>query len=147
MSASCFSSALAGRIDAFVAWKRAQGYHYGAVCRKLARFDRFVLAQGYDKDYLSAELMRAYHDSFIGTAPHSKNSPLSAVRTLARYLQPRVPQSEAFPLPPGRCPQPVRVYLYSQADIRALLAACDNLRGHWCRWAYLVGERGTAGAV
>ncbi|MFT5128755.1 MAG: hypothetical protein ACI8W8_002373, partial [Rhodothermales bacterium] len=70
--APIYTSSLAERMDALVGWKRAQGYDYNAGAKDLARFDRFVEAQGYDADYLSTRLMVDYRQSLSGASANSQ---------------------------------------------------------------------------
>jgi integrase/recombinase XerD len=127
--APIYTSSLAERMDALVGWKRAQGYDYNAGAKDLARFDRFVEAQGYDADYLSTRLMVDYRQSLSGASANSQQQRFSCVKVLASYLHLRVEGSEPYVELPRRRVQVLRVYLYSETDLQGLLAACMELRG------------------
>jgi len=120
-------SALRQSLDDYLALRRSVGYKLESVARMLSSFVAFAERAGAGT--ITTELALSW-----ATQPHQA-SPiwlahrLSAVRGFARYLHALDPVTEIPPADLLAAPgyQPAPPYLYSDADIAALLAAARRL--------------------
>jgi integrase len=122
-----FLSILAPAMNTFVGFKRSQGYAYLSGVNVLRCFDRFLLHSGYDRPDLTAGILKTYAASTQSLAPLTHYSRQASARVFARWLRRLAPDS-AVPGPLSvRRLAPARYYLYSAAEILALIQAA----GHW----------------
>ncbi len=118
-------SALASRVDDYLTLRRASGYRLDAHGRVLPQFVSYLDAVGVSTVTVETALDWAVSSTTAGQA----RTRLSIVRGFARYLQAfdpavQVPPTNLLPDLRGR-PAP---YLYSGAEITALLAAAARLQ-------------------
>jgi integrase/recombinase XerD len=120
-------SALAHRVDDYLTLRRASGYRLQAHGRLLPQFVSYLDGLGASTVTVEAALAWAVSST---TAGHSQAwARLSIVRGFARYLQAFDPATQ---VPPTNLLPDLRrrsaPYLYSSAEIAALLAAAARLR-------------------
>ena len=126
-----FLSILAPAMNHFVAFKRSQGHAYLSGVNVLRYFDRFLLQNGYNRPDLTAGILKVYEGSTQSLAPLTHESRQASARVFARWLRRLIPGS-AVPGPLSvRRREAARYYLYSSAEILALMQAAE-------RW----GEKG-----
>lgn len=123
--------ALTDAIDDYLRVRRALGFQLAREGRLLPDFAAFVAQQG--GTYLTAALALRWVMQPTGASPRWWATRLGAVRGLAQYvraLDPRteIPASARESLPPlgARRREP---YIYTAADVRALMRAAAELRG------------------
>jgi len=122
-------SFLAPSIRRLIALRRLSGTDYHSQALLLGAFDRFVAEQAVDDEpRLTRQLVEAYQQSLSALAPRTRGNRMAVVRQLCRYLAARDPGVYV--------PEPVRTipsraayspYIYSHAEIQALLAAAAAL--------------------
>jgi integrase/recombinase XerD len=120
-------SALASRVDDYLALRRAAGYRLDAHGRLLPQFVSYLDAVGASTVTVEAALAWAMSSTNAGQ-PQARIR-LSIVRGFARYLQAFDPAAQVPPtnlLPDLR--RRAAPYLYSEPEIMALLAATTGLR-------------------
>jgi site-specific recombinase XerD len=122
------SSALAGRIVQFVAFKRMQGYDYSAGAEELRRFDRFLTGIGYARPVLDLDVLGRFAERIAGLSHSSRVGRLSTVRRFSVYLHTLAPESAVLParLVP-RSARSVRFYPLSCSQVGELMAATGTL--------------------
>ena len=132
---------LAQAVAAYVAYKQSLGMRFATEARALKSFSRAL--GDVDLDRIEPEQVRAFLD---GTGPMTRfwSRKLDALRgfyrfALARRYTPRSPLPTNVP----RCPQAFVPYIYSEEEIRRLLAAAAsrercNLSSLTCRTVLLV---------
>ena len=120
-------SALRQSLDDYLAVRRSAGYKHEDAARILASFVAFAEHAGADT--ITTELALCWAAQPQQASPIWLAHRLSAVRGFARYLHALDPATEIPPdgllTAPGY--QPAPPYLYSDADIAALLAAARRL--------------------
>jgi integrase len=123
-----FRSSLAEAMRNFVRFRQMEGFEYSSRAGRLARFDAFLCAEHYRRPVLSPDIVRLYIDSKDALTPLGRHGDLSAVRTFSRYLQAR--QADSFVLHDYgfRVQYRPRFYLYTRAELEALLRAALLLR-------------------
>ncbi|HCU95920.1 MAG TPA: integrase [Actinobacteria bacterium] len=139
-------TALSGALADYLALRRALGFRLERAGKLLGQFAGFLEAQ--DAGVITIARAVAWARLPEKASPRWLAMRMSAVRGFAAYLHaidPRheVPPAGLFPDPGGR-PVP---YLYSGADITALMTAAGNLNGEQRRAAYraLVGLLAVSG--
>lgn len=132
---------LAQAVSAYVAYKQSLGMRFATEARALKSFSRAL--GDVDLDRIEPEQVRAFLD---GTGPMTRfwHRKLDALRgfyrfALARRYTPRSPLPTNVP----RCPQAFVPYIYSEEEIKRLLAAAAsrercNLSSLTCRTLLLV---------
>ena len=132
---------LAQAVSAYVAYKQSLGMRFATEARALKSFSRAL--GDVDLDRIEPEQVRAFLD---GTGPMTRfwSRKLDALRgfyrfALARRYTPRSPLPTNVP----RCPQAFVPYIYSEEEIKRLLAAAAsrercNLSSLTCRTLLLV---------
>lgn len=132
---------LAQAVSAYVAYKQSLGMRFATEARALKSFSRAL--GDVDLDRIEPEQVRAFLD---GTGPMTRfwHRKLDALRgfyrfALARRYTPRSPLPTNVP----RCPQAFVPYIYSEDEIKRLLAAAAsrercNLSSLTCRTLLLV---------
>jgi len=132
---------LAQAVSAYVAYKQSLGMRFATEARALKSFSRAL--GDVDLDRIEPEQVRAFLD---GTGPMTRfwRRKLDALRgfyrfALARRYTPRSPLPTNVP----RCPQAFVPYIYSEEEIKRLLAAAAsrercNLSSLTCRTLLLV---------
>jgi site-specific recombinase XerD len=121
-------SCLAVEIQNFINLRRLSGTDYQSQAQLLGYFDRFLLGQQRSNPRITREITDAYQQSLSHLAPRTRSNRFSVLRQLCQYL--------ARSNPYGYVPEPLRVipsqgahppYIYSPAEIQALLAAASKL--------------------
>ena len=120
-------SALRQSLDDYLAVRRSVGYKLESVARMLSSFVAFAERAGAGT--ITAELALSWAAQPQQASPIWLAHRLSAVRGFARYLHALDPATEIPPAGLLTAPgyQPAPPYLYSDADIAALLAAARRL--------------------
>ena len=119
-------SQLSVHIEEYLALRRALGFKMELAARLLAQFDRYCARIGVTR--VTTEAAVAWATAPAGSSPGWWAQRLGIVRGFAAWAQTQDPRVEVPPadLLPGRAGRVVP-YLYSDADIVALLAATDDL--------------------
>ncbi|MBA3741450.1 tyrosine-type recombinase/integrase [Sporichthya sp.] len=121
-------TALSDHVEAYLAIRRALGFKLEAPGRLLADFAVFTARAGIET--VTIEVALAWAGLPAGASPVWINQRLGVVRQFARYLQTIDAAAEVPPtdLLPGRAHR-ATPYLYSEADIAALITAARDLPG------------------
>jgi integrase len=119
-------SGLQDQLRDYLAMRRALGFRLLEAERHLKGFCAFLKMRG--ESIVTAKLALEWATAPASIRPTTWAARLSTVRQFARYLQgfePRteVPSSRLLPFRPRRC----KPYLYSQHEIRALMAAAKAM--------------------
>jgi integrase/recombinase XerD len=123
-------SGLAEAVACYLATRRALGFKLEGAGRHLEQFAAFAEAAGADTVTTDLALAWATLPAARSLAWHAQR--LSAVRGFARWLHAIDPRAQIPPagLLPGRTRRAVP-YLYSEADITALIDAAGQLNPPW----------------
>lgn len=125
---NCLESCLAVPIRRFIRLRQLSGTDYHTQARLLLYFDRFLVARKLAEPRLSRQLVEDYEKTMSRLAPRGRANRICVVRQLCEYL------SRSDPL--AYVPEPLRTpssqatfvpYIYSEDEVRALLAAAANL--------------------
>lgn len=127
MSIIHFNSCLAGHMEQFVNFKRIEGYDYTCRAQRLGYFDRFLCQEHLQQPRLTQELLGLYIAQTKPRTPDARLNRLSVVRVFSRFLHAIDPHSVVLEHIPVKRPSLPRFYLYSQAEINALLTASLQL--------------------
>ena len=128
---SCLESCLATPIRRLIQLRQLSGTDYQTQARLLLYFDRFLVVQRVTGSRLNRQLIEDYEKTLSQLAPRVRANRMCVVRQLCVYL------SRSDPL--TYIPEPLRTpssqvafvpYIYSEAEVRALLAAAGNLTPH-----------------
>jgi integrase/recombinase XerD len=121
-------TALAGHLDGYLALRRSLGYKLGRPGQMLRGFVSYLEAAGVAT--VTTEHALAWATEPASADPGYWRARLAAARGFARYLAPLVPGTEVPP--PGLLPGPhsrrVVPYLYSPAEVTALMTAAAAIR-------------------
>ena len=121
-------TALAGHLDGYLALRRSLGYKLGRPGQMLRGFVSYLEAAGAAT--VTTEHALAWATEPASADPTYWRARLAAARGFARYLAPLVPGTEVPP--PGLLPGPhsrrVVPYLYSPAEVTALMTAAAAIR-------------------
>jgi len=124
-----FSSCLAGYMRSFVALRQLSGTDYQSQARLLSYFDRFLVAEDFTQRYVDAEVVQRYVAGMGALAPRTRCNRVSVLRQFCCDL--------ATVEPRCHIPEPLRcirsadahvAYIYSDAELRAILAEAIRLR-------------------
>ena len=140
-------SILRSHLDDYLELRRSLGFNLGRPGQILSGFVTYL-------DEAGAATVTAEHALAFATAPAGADPSwwrirMAAVRPFARYLEPLVPGTEVPPR--GMLPGPVSrravPYLYSSAEIAALLAAAGRFRDPFrvATWQTLTGLLASTG--
>ncbi len=128
MSAWTLCSCLATQIQNLITLRRLSGTTYRSQAQLLGYFDRFLVDQKFAEPRLTREITDAYQQSLLHLRPRVQYNRFCVVRQLAEYLARADPCSyvpEALKLiRPEMARSP---YIYSSAELQALLAAAEKL--------------------
>jgi integrase len=121
-------SALRGHLEDYLALRRGLGFKLGRPAQILEGFVGY-LEQAGAATVTTAHAL-AWATAPAGADPTWWRARLAAIRPFARYLAPRVPGTEVPPpgLLPGRSSRRAVPYLYSGAEVAALMAAAGAIR-------------------
>jgi len=137
MSALELHSCLAAQIRKLIDLRRLSGTEYQSQTRLLVMFDRFLLTQGLAGPRLSRELCECYQESLSHLAPKTRHNRLSVVRQLCAYLARTDSHCYVPELMRGLPSRPLhQPYIYSQAEVHALLAAAAQLPPAGSLWPH-----------
>ena len=128
MSKVYFRSCLAEQMTDLVNFKRIQGYDYTSQADILCYFDRFLCRESWAQPQLTCELLQRYVEHTEPLAPNTRIGRLSVVRVFSRFLHTFQAHSAVLDHIPAKRPLLPRFYLYSQAEIGALMSAALQLR-------------------
>jgi len=125
---SCLESCLALPIRRFIQLRQLSGTDYHTQAQLLVYFDRFLVAQKVTGSQLTRQIVEAYEKTLSHLMPRGRANRMCVVRQLCEYL------SRDDPL--AYVPEPLRTpssqttfvpYIYSEDEVRALLAAAARL--------------------
>jgi integrase len=121
-------SALRGHLEDYLALRRGLGFKLGRPAQILEGFVGY-LEQAGAATVTTAHAL-AWATAPAGADPTWWRARLAAIRPFARYLAPRVPGTEVPPpgLLPGPSSRRAVPYLYSGAEVAALMAAAGAIR-------------------
>lgn len=128
MRALKLHSCLATQIQNFISLRQLSGTDYHSQARLLGYFDRFLLEAKVREPRVTPKITEDYQKTLAHLTPRSQSNRFCVVRQLCEYL------SRTDPL--GHVPEPLRSipsqaahqpYIYSEAEIRALLANASRL--------------------
>ena len=130
-SITAFHSFLAEHMQAFVAFKRMQGYDYTGQARTLSYFDAFlvnVYDGEQDKQCLSLAMLQQYVRTTAHLKPFARITGLSSLREFSRYLHAKHPQSVVLPMDivPRHTPT-MRFYRIELGQVSELMAATRSI--------------------
>jgi len=123
-----FVSHFAAHVEDFINLKRALGRRYGSPVTILAAFDRFLGQQAAQR--ITRGVVNDWLAGSAGTHPVTVSNRLSAVRQFCIYMS-RVDPDTYIPERSPVCAQTshYKPYIFSTAEVRALLDAAENLPG------------------
>jgi len=132
-----FHSCLAPQIERFIRLRQLSGTDYQSQARLLCYFDRFLSEEKIKEPRLTRRITDRYLQTLAHLTPRVRYNRFCVVRQLCRYLF-RTDPLTYMPEPiRSITPQAAhRPYIYSEAEIGALLAAAsllpppDSLRPH-----------------
>lgn len=115
-------------VQEYLRLRRALGYRLEREGRLLPKFAAFLDARR--SPYITTALALAWATQPVDATPYWTAKRLTMVRGFASYVSARDPRTEVPPadLVPYRKVRQ-HPYLYTDADVRALLQACTHLRG------------------
>jgi len=125
---SSLESCLAVPIQRFIHLRQLSGTDYHTQALLLLYFDRFLVAQKVTGSQLTRQIVEAYEKTLSHLLPRVRGNRMCVIRQLCQYLSRsdpltyvpealRTPSSQATFVP----------YIYSQDEVRALLAAAARL--------------------
>ncbi len=123
MSIQKFVGSLAVPMDAFCALRRLSGTDYKGQACLLGLFDQFLVAQNFNSDHLSADLIDRYMSEISHLKPRSQSNRLCVIRQFCIYLRNNQPNSYV----PERRRTPnssstFQPYIFTLKDVRLLIA-------------------------
>jgi len=121
-----YESILAGKIEAFIAYRKSLGYKNDPMCTYLGHLDGYVLRNKSKwSDFTGAYFLR--FKSGMNYAPRTVNGILSMAHTFFKYLQ-RTEGVDTNPLKdiPRERLTPYIPYLFSEEDSEKLLSAANR---------------------
>ena len=148
MNALKFESCLTKPIERFIELRQLGGSTYHSQARLLGYLDRFLVEQQWTEPRLTQPLVEAYEKTLTQLAPRTRANRMCVLRQLCLYL------SGSDPL--AYVPESVRSpssyaafapYIYSEREVRDLLAAAARLPGSLIGLTYqtLLGLRYSTG--
>ena len=135
-----FHSCLARQIECSISLRQLSGTDYQSQALLLCYFDRFLFEEKVEEPRLTLQITDRYLQTLAHLAPRVRYNRFCMVRQLCRYLSRTDPLTyvpEAIRAIPSRAAH--RAYIYSKAEIGALLAAASllppsgSLRPHTCK--------------
>jgi len=128
MSALKLESPLAEPIRRLIDLRRIEGSDYHTQAQLLSYFDRFLVEQKLAEPRLTRQLVGAYETTLSHLVPRGRANRMCVVRQLCEYLS----RSDPLTYVPASLGTPssqatFAPYIYSENEIRALLAAAANL--------------------
>jgi integrase len=128
MSDGDFLSALAPRLDDFLALLRAGGRDAKSQCVLLRYLDRFVHQQHFTTPWLTREVVDEYLRSTAHLNPRTRDNRWCMLRQFCRYLRQFEPQCFVPEQKPWRLPARTRTaHIFSEREIQAMLCAARAL--------------------
>jgi len=128
MNESDFLSALAPRLDAFLALRRAGGRDAKSQLVLLRYLDRFLHQQHFNTPWLTREVVEDYLHSATHLNPRTQENRWCMLRQFCRYLRQFEPQCFVPEDKPCRVRARARTaHIFSEAEIQAMLRAAQAL--------------------
>jgi site-specific recombinase XerD len=121
-------SCLATQIQNFISLRQLSGTDYQSPAQMLAYFDRFLVEQKIREPRVTPKITESYQKTLAHLTPRVQSNRFCVVRQFCEYL------SRTDPL--GHVPEPLKripsqaahqPYIYSEAEVRALLASASRL--------------------
>ncbi len=128
MKALKLHSCLATQIRSFITLRQLSGTDYQSQAQMLGYFDRFLVEEKVSEPRVTRQITEGYQQTLSRLSPRVQSNRFCTVRQLCEYL------SRTDPL--GHVPEPLRrirsqaahqPYIYSEAEVRALLDAASGL--------------------
>ncbi len=128
MRALKLHSCLAPQIQSFISLRQLSGTNYQSQAQMLGYFDRFLVEEKVSEPRLTPKITEGYQRTLSHLSARVQSNRFCVVRQLCEYL------SRTDPL--GHVPEPLRripsqaahqPYIYSEAEVRALLASASLL--------------------
>jgi site-specific recombinase XerD len=128
MNTPKLQSCLAKKIQSFIELRRLSGTSYESQARLLGYFDRFLVERGDTESRITREITDAYERSLGYLQPRSRQNRLSVVRQFCVYLTRTDPGCYVPELLRAIRSEEARLrYIYSSAEVRAILAVASKL--------------------
>ena len=123
-----FQSCLAQQIQRFIGLRQLSGTDYQSQARLLCYFDHFLSEEKLEEPRLTRQITDRYLETLVHLTPRVRYNRFCVVQQLCQYLSQTdplmyVPESIRR-IPSQEAHQP---YIYSETEIRALLAASSEL--------------------
>jgi len=128
MTALKLESPLAAPIRRLCELRRIEGCDYHAQAQLLFYFDRFLVEQKLAEPCLTRRIVEAYEKTLSHLTPRGRANRMCVVRQLCEYLSRNAPLT--YVPEPLRTPSSYAAFapsIYSEEEVRALLAAAANL--------------------
>lgn len=128
MTPLIFHSSLAPQIESFIRLRQLSGTDYRSQSRLLCYFDRFLCDEKQEGSRLTMQIVDRYLQTLSQLAPRVRGNRFCVVRQLCQYLSRTDPLTyvpEAIRSITSQAAY--RAYIYSEAEIGALLAAASKL--------------------
>jgi len=123
-----FLSALAPRLDEFLALQRAGGRDAKSQLVLLRYLDRFLHQQHFTTPWLTREVVDEYLRSTVHLNPRTRENRWCMLRQFCRYLRQFEPQCFVPEHKPCRVPARARTaHIFSETEIQAMLRAAQAL--------------------
>ena len=131
MTTLTFRSSMAQRLENFVALRRLAGTDYQSQTRLLVYFDKFLAKEYFDESCLSRGIVQLYLSTLSHLHPRTRHNRFSVVKQFCHYLS-RFEPSCFIPeaIGPAKSETSRIPYIFTETQIRELLAETANLRPH-----------------
>ena len=114
--------------DAFLDFKRAQGYKYYSEAKVLSRFCRFAENYSLDRPILTKELVVDWTSPRENEAKKSRLHRITCVNQFGKYLKLRGIEVCAIQAQPSWGGSSFTPYIFTHEEISGLFQASDNIR-------------------
>ncbi len=128
MRALKLHSCLAPQIQSFINLRQLSGTDYQSQAQLLGYFDRFLVEEKVSEPRLTPKITEGYQHTLSHLTARVQSNRFCVVRQLCEYLSRTDPLGHV-PEPRRRIPSQAahQPYIYSEAEVRALLAAASGL--------------------
>jgi len=124
-----FNSCCADKMEKFVSLRCLSGTEYKGQTRILKCFDKFLIKEHFNKQYLTREIIQQYQASISNLNPGTIYSYFCVVRQFCRYLSQFEPLCYVpEPMPITAKSKSLRIpYIYTKTEIKNLLKKARKL--------------------
>ena len=128
MKEYCFSSCIKQKMRDFVTIKQLSGYDYHSQIQLLSYFDKFLLKEQYNREFLTKDIVQSYLNFYSYLSPRGYYNRYSIVKQFCCYLNQSLPSS-CIPeqIHPIKSAYSFKPYIYSKTEIRSILKASIGL--------------------